>query len=259
MRPSYYLSIAQGLGYDADIYEWRPFTCGLSECGGEDMTEQQKQEELEKARAQAQDLVSVYLFAEQEGHSLTTASAFAVGGKSAVGACAGINYTDSLALAEVAGTVKAAGKVRVASHSENYDDAFGTASALGADIQRYIDRANDAEATAENIANGKYPIQNNPNMQSNSTRAIQRAGGLTEPGVPAAANQQNANIPGGSTGAPATPTAGNGVQIAAAVGINITAHKAHSLVTGTIEAYDVSVQATGCVLEFAAAVPQTLL
>lgn len=38
MRPSYYLSVAQGLGYDADIYEWRPFTCGLSECGGEDMT-----------------------------------------------------------------------------------------------------------------------------------------------------------------------------------------------------------------------------
>lgn len=38
MRPSYYLSIAQELGYDAEIHEWRPFTCGLSECGGDDMT-----------------------------------------------------------------------------------------------------------------------------------------------------------------------------------------------------------------------------
>ena len=210
---------------------------------GEGMTEQQKQEELEKARAQAQDLVSVYLFAEQEGHSLATASAFNVGGKSAVGACAGVNDLSSLALAEVAGTVKAAGKVRMVSHSENYDDAYGTASAVGADIQRYLDKANLGEEYAENIANGKYPIKDNTKMQSSSTRAIQRAGGLTEPGVPAAANQQNTNIPGGSTGAPSTTTAGNGVQIAAAVGINLTEHKAHSLVTGTIEGYSVSVQA----------------
>lgn len=37
MRPAYYLSIAEDLGYDADIFEWHPVTCGLSECGSNDM------------------------------------------------------------------------------------------------------------------------------------------------------------------------------------------------------------------------------
>ena len=37
MRPTYYLSIAHELGYDAELFEWRPFICGLSVCGDTDM------------------------------------------------------------------------------------------------------------------------------------------------------------------------------------------------------------------------------
>lgn len=37
MRPAFYISLAAGMGYDAEITEWRPFICGDSECGGTDM------------------------------------------------------------------------------------------------------------------------------------------------------------------------------------------------------------------------------
>lgn len=37
MRPAYYLGIAYELGYDAELFEWRPVVCGLTECGNEYM------------------------------------------------------------------------------------------------------------------------------------------------------------------------------------------------------------------------------
>ena len=66
---------------------------------------------------------------------------------------------------------------------------------------------------------------------------------MTTPGVPDAANQEDPNIPGGATDAGGNSDAGNGVQIAAAVGINITNHKAQSFVTGSLIAQDVLLHA----------------
>ena len=117
-------------------------------------TEEEKQAALEQARSQAQDLVSVYLSAQQEGHTLATAGSFAIGASAAVGACAAVNYANSDVCAQIQGTVTAPGKARILSQTYNTDDAFATATAMGADIQRYLDRLGAAETTAEKIANG---------------------------------------------------------------------------------------------------------
>ena len=33
MTPAWYKKLANDLGYDVDVEEWRPFVCGLSQCG----------------------------------------------------------------------------------------------------------------------------------------------------------------------------------------------------------------------------------
>ncbi|MEG1824351.1 MAG: putative phage tail protein [Cloacibacillus sp.] len=38
MTPEWYLRLAQDLGYDVDLEEWRPFVCAASQCGSTDMT-----------------------------------------------------------------------------------------------------------------------------------------------------------------------------------------------------------------------------
>ncbi|MBR4990130.1 MAG: hypothetical protein IKY96_03105, partial [Oscillospiraceae bacterium] len=239
-----YTYIAEGSTVDAkksnlDIggFDEESYRATLSK----DLTEKEIQQMVDQAKQQ--ELVSVYMMSQQEGHTLASAGAFSAGGKAAVGACAAVNYADSDVETRMAGSITAAGRAKIASRTYNTDDAFGTASAMGADIQRYLDRINDGTATAEGIANGDYNLADNPHAQSSSTKAISNAGGLTTPGVPDAANQQNPNIPGGSTGGAGIADEGNGTQIAAAVGINITKHKAHALVSGSLTAQDVMLHA----------------
>jgi hypothetical protein len=128
-----YTSIARGTTVtatksDLDIgsFDEEAYRASLSE----EMTEAEKDAAVETAKAAAVDLVSVYMLSEQEGHTLASASAFAIGAKAAVGACVATNYADSDVKTDLAGTVIAAGKARLLSRTFNGDDAFGTASAL---------------------------------------------------------------------------------------------------------------------------------
>ncbi|MDO4801450.1 MAG: hypothetical protein Q4A15_04725, partial [Prevotellaceae bacterium] len=211
------------------------------------------EEELKAAKAAAEDNVSFYMFAEELGQTLTSASGFAIGGKSAVGAAAAVNYADSNVAVNMEGTAKIAGVARLKSHVYNRDDAYGIATAMGADMNRKLDKINEAEETTEKVLNGNYPTS------KKATKNAEAQGGKpAKPSTDAATegkgndevtntngmvDKTNANA--NDNNASQMQSTGQGsIDVAAAVAVNITGHIASTLIKGIIDADSAQIYAT---------------
>ena len=245
------------------------------------------------------------LYAKETGRTLTQASGFAAGSKTAVGAAVSINIANADTVSEFAGLLNAAnGNVFIRSYAYNEDDSKAIATAVGADIERYLNKFNETlnttSAKVDKVLNGGYEGSKTTNtnnqtagtvnsqLQQNANSNNQNnAGGTSNPSRDQANNNQpvsrnvlnsqdvtapstsgsdsrvgqaqqqgrdtaSENTPAQTSTTPsrvrrAAPAAGateaadaagqtesRGIQVAAAVGLNITNEKAKTLVKGTI-------------------------
>ncbi|MDO4545395.1 MAG: hypothetical protein Q4C25_04495, partial [Bacillota bacterium] len=217
------------------------------------------------------------------GRTMTQASGFAAGGSTAVGAAVAINIADSDVLVSFNGTgAEITGNATLKSYTYNEDESNALATAVGADIERYLSKFNTTLDTAEDktnkVLNGDYQglrdnntnnntattvngslnnnsnnsnqsgqsgrqqannnlsassnVLNTQNVSTESTGDGSKAGGAAN-----TANQQNQSNSSGKGGSINTQNASpaKSIQVAAAVGLNITNHRAVTQVNGSID------------------------
>ena len=97
--------------------------------------------------------VAFNMAATQTGRTLTKSSSFAAGQKTAVGASVTVNVVESDVRALMQGNVTASGAARIAAITKDRDDSQALATAMGADIDRYLNRFSSGTATTQNTAN----------------------------------------------------------------------------------------------------------
>ena len=97
---------------------------------------------------------AVIISATEVSENETKASAFATGSTTAVGASVAVNVSLSEIEAALGAGAAAAGKVDVRSHSLSRDNTWSFASAMGADIQRKLNKAAEMAEKTEETANG---------------------------------------------------------------------------------------------------------
>ncbi|MEG2199312.1 MAG: hypothetical protein RRY25_03395, partial [Anaerovorax sp.] len=101
--------------------------------------------------ADEEEMVNFFLHAWQEGNSLSQASGFAAGESTSVGAAVTVNIVSSHVAARFAGEGIVHGSSKVLAHTYNEDVSKAIATAVGADVQRQLDKfADGIEATEEN-------------------------------------------------------------------------------------------------------------
>ncbi|MBR3018101.1 MAG: hypothetical protein IKH57_13675 [Clostridia bacterium] len=91
--------------------------------------------------------------AREESLTETTASAFSVGGKTAVGATAAVNIANTAVKAEMSADAAVAGGANVSARSDSQDVTKAIATALGADIARSLKKLNETTDNMEEKAN----------------------------------------------------------------------------------------------------------
>ncbi|MBR6219246.1 MAG: hypothetical protein IKQ80_01635 [Clostridia bacterium] len=91
--------------------------------------------------------------ATEIGASETKASAFATGSTTAVGASVALNISLSDIKAKVGYAVDAAGRIDVRAHSLSMDDTWSFASAMGADMQRNLNKVSKFTEGVSDVAN----------------------------------------------------------------------------------------------------------
>ena len=235
------------------------------------------------------DFVSFNLSAEQKGKTVTKASSFAAGKSTAVGASVTVNITNSQVHAELSGSVSATGTASVRATTFNRDNSEALATAMGADLDRSLNKfAGGVEASEKNankLLAGEYfgenNSQNDPNNQdggkkknptqtntrvndtlnkngdgqnradpnanvSSNALRTQNAGAPSTGGAGNTANEGvgQANSNGGQNMPNSNSTASQNFQVAAAVGLNITGHKASVTVEGALQAAEILVEAS---------------
>ena len=125
----------------------------------EEKEEDGEEEEEEIAErdiaAQTGDLL---IHATEYSANETKASAFATGSTSAIGASVSVNISESGVEATLGGNATLNGKAVIRSFSENQDRTWSFASAMGADVQRTLNKMADAtdkiSQTASGVADG---------------------------------------------------------------------------------------------------------
>ncbi|MEG1583494.1 MAG: hypothetical protein RR361_00395, partial [Anaerovorax sp.] len=101
--------------------------------------------------ADEEEMVNFFLHAWQEGNSLSQASGFAAGESTSVGAAVTVNIVSSHVAARFAGEGIVHGSSKVLAHTYNEDVSKAIATAVGADVQRQLNKfADGIEATEEN-------------------------------------------------------------------------------------------------------------
>ena len=100
------------------------------------------------------DSYGVAVYTKTKGTTLAKASGFACGDSTAVGAAVAVNIPMSDTVANFKGSGKAAGKVLVDATLHTEDEAVGTATAMGADLQRYFKKFNDKVTSFETWLSG---------------------------------------------------------------------------------------------------------
>ena len=102
---------------------------------------------------------AVVVQASESGRTETKASAFATGSNTAVGASVAVNVAISDIKAEVGGRVNASGAVKVKADSASADETWSMATAMGADVQRnlnkFADKVDATEESAHDLTTGK--------------------------------------------------------------------------------------------------------
>ena len=123
------------------------------------------------------DFVSYNQSAYQEGNAVTKASSFAAGKSTAVGAAVTVNITSSMVQAVLEGSVDAAGSANLSAATHNRDDSEALATAMGADLDRYMNKfasgVQTTEDTAKKLLSGEFFSSsegNNDNNQSDGKK-----------------------------------------------------------------------------------------
>ena len=100
------------------------------------------------------------LDATRESQTITKASAFAAGKNTAVGTSVTVNITSSDVQAILSGNVTSEGAAVIRAESSSQDDSDALATALGADMDRYLKKfakgVSATEDTANKLLAGKY-------------------------------------------------------------------------------------------------------
>ena len=113
----------------------------------EDEEEEDLPEEIDVTKG------ALIVSATEVGASETKASAFAAGSTTAVGASVAVNVSLSDITAEMNAAAKVSGKAVVRTHTLSRDDTWSFASAMGADIQRSLNKFSDGASTVAEKAN----------------------------------------------------------------------------------------------------------
>ncbi len=100
-----------------------------------------------------EELVGLYVCAEEKGSTITRASGFTVGASTAVGAAVAINIAYSDTNADFEGTGVVVGVAKIIAHTYNEDDSLGIATAVGADTDRYLSKFRNAQQDLEQNTN----------------------------------------------------------------------------------------------------------
>ena len=248
----------------------RIVTTGTPETGEDGEEEEVSEKDL---KASAGDLL---IHATEYSENETRASAFATGDNSAIGASVAANISLSDVNAELGSDATVTGEAAIRSFSESQDRTWSFASAMGADVQRALNKAaeftEDLEKTASGVADGSFNNEmakkNDKKKNTNSGNQIadrlnqdraeggQEAAGNLNVGANIArvANVQidNAEEADGEEGRGRAeqlaqdhgvnaPTEGTGqgkkrLQAAAAIGFTLAKHNTKVKVTGSVNA-----------------------
>ena len=219
------------------------------------------------------------LLAEREGKAITKASAFAAGKKTAIGASVSVNISSSDVLALLEGSVSAAGAAALYADDYSRDNSEALASAMGADLDRYLSKFAQGTESVEKKTNkllaGKYFDDDETSGEDKKEETengakindtLEEKGGKTTDGKANlssnALRSQDVKSPSGEG---ASDKAGEGIdasnaesgenldgvkanaeqkfQVAASVGLNITEHRAKITVRGGLSAASIAARA----------------
>ena len=229
------------------------------------------------------DKVNLLIQAKQSGETLAQASGFSAGKSTAVGAAVCVNIPSSEVTASFAGTAVVSGKAKIVAQTYDEDDSKAIATAVGADIDRYLNKFTKSqeafETKANNLLSGSYfnggaSSGGNTNNTNNSTASgingnlngnssssgsgagnnlslssnALRSQNVSATGTDATSSTTStgtgsaSNLTGNALGT-GTSSQSQSYQVAAAVGLNITNHKALVNISGSLEARAIAILA----------------
>ena len=141
----------------ASIAKYTVVKTTRDDSAGDDGEEDEDEEEKEIGEDEPEPIKAgrggVVVDATEIGASETKASAFATGSTSAVGASVALNISLSDIKAKVGYAVDAAGRIDVRAHSLSMDDTWSFASAMGADMQRNLNKVSKFTDGVSDLAN----------------------------------------------------------------------------------------------------------
>ena len=207
---------------------------------------------------------NLYLRARQRGQTYATSSGFGTGEAVAVGGSVAVNLSTSDVSADLDGEGDIRGRIIVDAETLNEDESQAFAMTYGASLDRYFEKirtvvgfANVTDNPSTGGANAKVVEQLNsisstsynklsPGMANSPLMTmVLGALGLNLPNAPTADNKTASNaLENAGAAAQDLPRFNqNTVNIAAAVGVNVTAHKAKARIGGSFTAQSADAKA----------------
>ena len=207
---------------------------------------------------------NLYLRARQRGQTYATSSGFGTAEAVAVGGSVAVNLSTSDVSADLDGEGDIRGRIIVDAETLNEDESQAFAMTYGASLDRYFEKirtvvgfANVTDNPSTGGANAKVVEQLNsisstsynklsPGMANSPLMTmVLGALGLNLPNAPTADNKTASNaLENAGAAAQDLPRFNqNTVNIAAAVGVNVTAHKAKARIGGSFTAQSVDAKA----------------
>ena len=157
--------------------------------------------------------VNLFIYARQNGKTQTNASGFAVGNSTSVGAAVAVNIALSAVNALFAGDGTINGKAKLAAATYNEDDAHALATAMGADLDRYLSKFRAFQNLKRNQSNGTTTSNAGNNTSSLISGRLNNTGsgqGLpAESGLPVSTNALHAQNASTASTNQASSTANN--------------------------------------------------
>jgi hypothetical protein len=167
-------SVAVGLVYNT-VRAYVKSGARITTTGGNTINVNETKYDTDEETAANAELVNFYLHAKQVGDTLTRASGFAVGNSTAVGAAVTVNIAYSDVDAEFLGIGRIRGVAKIVAHTYDEDDSDAIATAMGADLERYLSKfrtgVSGAEKSTNDILNGNYTNSDTTTTNTNNNTA----------------------------------------------------------------------------------------
>jgi hypothetical protein len=214
--------------------------------------------------AGVEEMVNFLLSAYQRGQTKASASGFAVAGdKAAVGAAIAVNIAMSDVRATFAGVGLVAGSAKITALTSNEDEANALATVVGASLDRYFDRLRTAlrlgsvgsgggsgkmNATIVNKINGFLPKAKELTANVPFSAKLFDLLGVKTPAAPSSSTASGAatgNAGGNANSQSLDDSAKKeqSINLAAALGVNVTNHCATAEMTGSLTAKNAEISA----------------